>query len=232
METISNTPVFTSSPLQASFKGCEFVAHTCEVYSPQEARVAHEHLAHELRRQGHSCLCPCAFRTEADNNIPEDLGDVTTPGQLSTFPPSEDFDDSGDFGVGSKLLFLLKRSNAMNLLLVVSTITSKSILPESLGVRRYKFIVMAAKLGLESVPGGVGGGDFGGDSVSNDSSTLGSLDAKQLGTFNLSVRRSPSPGEMDRERLNASPSEESLYTVNSVKEKRPTLKTKVRGRCS
>ena len=68
--------------------------------------------------------------------------------------------------------------------------------------------------------------------MSNDSSTLGSLDAKQLGTFNLSVRRSPSPGEMDRERLNASPSEESLYTVNSVKEKRPTLKTKVRGRCS
>ena len=93
--------------------------------------------------------------------------------------PTTGYEDHGDFGVGEKLLFLLQRFNALSTLIICTREVHRCIIPENLGVRKFKFAVVCAKLALEYHfslldPTGVMSGSMLGDSMVRSSWEEGS----------------------------------------------------------
>jgi len=153
--TFTTTPPFT-------FKKCTFIAYTCPVVSLAEATAAYNALRSEGQLKDEMHVAPYAFRVAEENGgegeDPETQTGTLIPGIAAPASVYQDFsNDMGDFGASAKLLFLLKRFNKPNLLLVVATVMTKAIMAHaSLGVRRYKFVVSAAKLAVDD---GVAGED-------------------------------------------------------------------------
>lgn len=124
---------FTSSGC-FEYKRCIFSAHITKVGTRDEAYLAHSELLKLFPEQTYG---PMAYKLD-NGNMVEDL-------DKKSF-----FDDFGDIGIGEKLQFLLDRFNAVNCLLVVTRETAKAFIPESLGVRKFKFAVSAAKNALDA----------------------------------------------------------------------------------
>ncbi|GMH77608.1 hypothetical protein TrRE_jg9762 [Triparma retinervis] len=87
----------------------------------------------------------------------KELSDLFPPSTLTSMAymvgsspaPLTSFLDHDDVGIGEKLLFLLHRFNALDTLIVCTREVHRCIIPESLGVRKFKFAVVCAKLALE-----------------------------------------------------------------------------------
>ena len=174
MPTLITLPPPFISTVPLLFKNHSLQAHVASISTASEARDLLEVVGECVDS---AAVAPYAYTVTTSSPAFGDLERSDEPSVTS------DRSDEGDPGSSSKLLFLLRRYAAVNTLLIVTTTPHNSTLPHaSLGVRRYKLIVTAAKEALECLPDV----RFPSDGSSAESSTLGTMDDRHLNTFSLS----------------------------------------------
>ena len=110
------------------FKSYSFRAYLADCFTADEASQLYKAFESTLLHPDQTAA-PFAYRLGSANST-----------------ETEYSDDSGDIGVAEKLLFLLKRNNLSNALLIVARFEFNVIHPEMLECgRKFKFMTMVGK---------------------------------------------------------------------------------------
>lgn len=130
-----------------SYKYVNYQGHCAPAFNRDEVEAVVESVRLELPYNGIMCY---AFRVDTDNDeTREEERRIAEEEGMEYDGLSEGVFDERDPGVGEKLMYLLRRWEVMNCLIIVTRRPSSMKPPCNLGMGRYKAILKCAKQVLE-----------------------------------------------------------------------------------